>query len=39
MRNSAERQIDVTVDLAKRIFLRALETLNAPSTLSPFGGR
>jgi hypothetical protein len=34
MRNSAERHVEVTVDRAKRIFLRALETLNAPSALS-----
>src|SRR5712691_3716917 len=34
VRNSAERQVEVTVDRAKRIFLRALETLNAPSALS-----
>ena len=31
MRNSAERQVEVTVDRAKRIFLHALETLNSPS--------
>jgi hypothetical protein len=28
---SAERHVEVTVDRAKRIFLRALETLNTPS--------
>jgi hypothetical protein len=39
MRNSAERHVEVTVDRAKKIFLRALETLNAPSALSRFGGR
>ena len=39
MRNSAERHVEVTVDRAKRIFLRALETLNAPSALSRFGER
>jgi hypothetical protein len=33
MRNSAERHVEVTVDHAKRIFLRALEKLNAPSAL------
>jgi hypothetical protein len=31
MRNSAERQVEVTVDRAKRSFLHALETLNSPS--------
>jgi hypothetical protein len=39
MRHSAERHIEVTVDRAKSIFLRALETLNAPSAPSRFGGR
>jgi hypothetical protein len=39
MRNSAERHVEVTVDLAKRIFLRALETLDAPPALTRFGGR
>ena len=34
MRNSAERHVEVTVDHAKRVFLRALEKLNAPSALS-----
>jgi len=34
MRNSAERHVEVTVDHAKRIFLRALQKLNAPSALS-----
>ena len=34
IRNSAERHVEVTVDRAKRIFLRALEKLNAPSALS-----
>jgi len=34
MRNSAERHVEVTVDRAKSIFLRALEKLNAPSALS-----
>src|SRR5205823_8651606 len=34
IRNSAERNVEVTVDRAKRIFLRALEKLNAPSALS-----
>src|SRR5215831_18330453 len=33
MRNSAERHVEVTVDRATRIFLRALEKLNAPSAL------
>jgi hypothetical protein len=36
MRNSAERHVEVTVDRAKRIFLRALEKLNAPSALSAY---
>ena len=39
MRNSAERHVEVTVDHAKRIFLRALEKLNAPSAPSRFGAR
>src|SRR5260370_23911462 len=39
MRNSAERQAEVTVDRSKRMFLRALETLNAPSAPSRFGRR
>src|SRR5213595_61977 len=34
IRNSAERHVEVTVDRAKRIFLRALEKLNASSALS-----
>ena len=34
MRDSTERHVEVTVDRAKRIFLRALEKLNAPSALS-----
>ena len=34
IRNSAERHVEVTVDRAKRIFLRALEKLNAPSAVS-----
>jgi hypothetical protein len=34
MRNSAKRHVEVTVDHAKRIFLRALEKLNAPSARS-----
>src|SRR5439155_17179839 len=34
IRNSAERHVEVTVDRAKSIFLRALEKLNAPSALS-----
>jgi hypothetical protein len=34
MRNSAERHVEVTVDHAKRIFLRALKKLNAASSLS-----
>ena len=36
IRNSAERHVEVTVDRAKRIFLRALEKLNAPSALSAY---
>jgi hypothetical protein len=36
IRNSAERHVEVTVDNAKRIFLRALEKLNAPSALSAY---
>ena len=36
MRNSAERHVEVTVDRAKRIFLRALEKLNAPSALCAY---
>jgi hypothetical protein len=34
IRNSAERHVEVTVDRAKRIFLRALEKLDAPSAVS-----
>jgi hypothetical protein len=34
MRKSAERHVEVTVDHAKRIFLRALEKLNASPALS-----
>src|SRR5215469_11521774 len=34
IRNSAERHVEVTVNRAKRIFLRALEKLNAPSAPS-----
>src|SRR5437764_14321069 len=34
IRNSAERHVEVTVDRARRISLRALEELNAPSALS-----
>src|SRR6266480_4951384 len=34
MRRSAERHVEVTVDHAKRIFLRALEKLNASPALS-----
>ena len=36
IRNSAERHVEVTVNRAKRIFLRALERLNAPSALSAY---
>src|SRR5262249_883681 len=36
IRNSAGHHVEVTVDSAKRIFLRALEKLNAPSALSAY---
>src|SRR6266513_6454828 len=34
VRKSAERHVEVTVDHAKRVFLRALEELNASRTLA-----
>ena len=34
IRNSAEHHVEVTVDRAKKILLRALGKLNAPSELS-----
>jgi hypothetical protein len=39
MRNLAERHVEVTVDHAKRIFLRALEKFDAICTVRRFGGR
>jgi hypothetical protein len=35
MRNSAERHLEVSVDHAKRVFLRALEKLKTSPALSP----
>ena len=34
VRNSAERHVEVTVDHAKRVFVRALKKLNASRTLA-----